>query len=518
MYNCVINIKTFDCEKYIIDVISEAEAPYECEIKLLPEGEDCSDSPDSLIVFGSMKTYTQKREAVKSGYSVVIADEKTAVSDISAENTDIWMLPEGYKDKAQLVKAYFSRLIGNIKRSFDCRRYKICLETTIDSVPDLVWYKDMRGAHVLTNDSFCDAVDKTKEQVYKKGHFYIWDIPQEEYEQGDYVCLESEEIVINAGKTCYFDEKVKTKRGMKQFKTYKSPLYDVNGELFGTCGIAVDMTDLDKIDSELRVILESVPYGIMLEDNDGKLVSANCALRQYFPEIEEYIGKQSIEWKRSTDERCVRIGENAYQIGEGEESFVLSYRKQQILDALGEEIGVVFVFRDITAEKLLHDKTREHANTDFLTGLNNRRSLFSHLSKIKDKPQLSMITIDLDNFKKVNDVCGHKAGDNVLVETARMMQECFPKDFIARLGGDEFLVVISRQVEQKELADKTQSFIDTFIERFSDCPEMAVMTVSAGISSQSGAHNAEQLMHNSDSALYKAKKSGKSKYCFYEEE
>ena len=136
----------------------------------------------------------------------------------------------------------------------------------------------------------------------------------------------------------------------------------------------------------------------------------------------------------------------------------------------------------------------------------------------KGKPQLSMITIDLDNFKKVNDVCGHKAGDDVLVETARMMGECFERDFIARLGGDEFLVVISREIDREELSAKTQEFIDTFIERFSDCPEMAVMTVSAGISSQSGECNAEQLMHNSDSALYKAKKGGKSRYYFYEEE
>ena len=68
---------------------------------------------------------------------------------------------------------------------------------------------------------------------------------KEEYEQGEYICLESEEIVLQEKKTCIFDEKVKTKHGMRQFKTYKSPIFDDNEQLIGTVGIAHDVTDLE---------------------------------------------------------------------------------------------------------------------------------------------------------------------------------------------------------------------------------------------------------------------------------
>ena len=138
---------------------------------------------------------------------------------------DLWVM-DGSADE-QLYAAYFRRLLSFMKERADSRRTRICFDTGIDSIPDLVWFKDVKGAHLKVNDGFCHAVEKTKEQIYKRGHYYIWDIPKEEYDQGDYVCLESEDIVMNSRKTCLFDEKVKTKSGMRQFKTYKSPLIDM---------------------------------------------------------------------------------------------------------------------------------------------------------------------------------------------------------------------------------------------------------------------------------------------------
>lgn len=114
----------------------------------------------------------------------------------------------------------------------------------IDSVPDLIWFKDVRGAHLKVNNAFCSAVGKTKNDVQGRGHYYIWDLKQEEYEQGEYVCLETEEIVLREKKTRAFDEKVKSKHGLRQFKTYKSPIFDEDHQVVGTVGIAHDVTDL----------------------------------------------------------------------------------------------------------------------------------------------------------------------------------------------------------------------------------------------------------------------------------
>ena len=71
-----------------------------------------------------------------------------------------------------------------------------CLDTVIDSIPDLVWFKDVRGSHEKVNEAFCRAVGKTKENIRGRGHYYIWDMTPKDYAAGEYVCLESEEEVI----------------------------------------------------------------------------------------------------------------------------------------------------------------------------------------------------------------------------------------------------------------------------------------------------------------------------------
>ncbi|MBQ2823338.1 MAG: diguanylate cyclase [Oscillospiraceae bacterium] len=510
MYNCVVKVKLIGCDFEFEDLLNAEQLPEDCKVELLSD-ED-AESPDVLYVYGGISDFNDKTQNC-GGVSAVITDG----NDIPDGNAELWVIPDGCSNRGKLLERYFLSAVCKIKEAFDHRIMKICLDTAADSVPDLIWFKDVIGAHLMTNESFCKAVEKTKEQIYKRGHYYIWDIPKEEYDQGDYVCLESEEVVMKEGKTCLFDEKVKTKSGMRQFKTYKSPLYDVDGRLFGTCGVARDVTDLHKINSELEVVLESVPFGIMIEDTEETLVSANRPLEKFFPDVAAYEGKNCAEWKAATIDN-VEINELTVDC-DGKQH-ILKFAKEPINDIFGERIGMVTVFRDVTSEHELQKQTAEHANTDFLTGLNNRRSLFAYLEKARKQPYMSMITVDLDNFKKVNDTCGHKMGDNVLVETAGMLNECFSNDFVARLGGDEFLVVITREADREQLEAETQHFIDSFNANFAGNSDLAVMTVSAGlsvgVSGKDSAHNAEALMYSSDSALYEAKKSGKSRYSVYE--
>ncbi|MDE6530866.1 MAG: PAS domain S-box protein, partial [Lachnospiraceae bacterium] len=192
-------------------------------------------------------------------------DEMVAVKQEQLAKADmLWVMP-GDRYQKDLLAIYYKKLLLFMKNIADNRKQKICFNTLIDSLPDLIWFKDQKGAHLIVNDGFCSTVEKTKEQIYKKGHYYIWDIPKEEYEQGDYVCLESEDIVMEARKTCLFDENVKTKGGMRLFKTYKSPLIDANEEIFGTCGFAHDVTELQNISQELAIVLKSLPFAVVIE-------------------------------------------------------------------------------------------------------------------------------------------------------------------------------------------------------------------------------------------------------------
>ena len=165
-------------------------------------------------------------------------EEKLMQSDLSIIE-DIWYLPLS----ESALKFFFSRWQRSYKEIQDHWLTDNYLETMINSVPQMIWYKDNKGAHIKVNDFFCQTVGKTKEQIAGRGHYYIWDIEPDEYAKGEYICMESEYEVMNSGETCVFDEKVKIGSEMRQLKTYKSPLFDLDGSVMGTVGVALDVTE-----------------------------------------------------------------------------------------------------------------------------------------------------------------------------------------------------------------------------------------------------------------------------------
>ena len=86
---------------------------------------------------------------------------------------------------------------------------------------------------------------------------------------------------------------------MRQFKTYKSPLIDEDGTIFGTCGIANDVTAQHNINSELEVILDSMPFAVIINDEKEDVLAANRLFFKYFPEYSEIVGTNLSSWKNS---------------------------------------------------------------------------------------------------------------------------------------------------------------------------------------------------------------------------
>lgn len=196
------------------------------QVLLQKEADEAIKTADIIICELVDADVLQALQQAKTGAEVILCAPAALVQQLSGKTyqflTDIWAQPYG----EAFVIFKLKRLFEAIKAVKDRNLYRSYLETAINSIPNLIWFKDVRGAHLKVNDGFCRAVGKTKADVEGRGHYYIWDIKQEEYEQGEYVCLETEEIVLQKRKTCVFDEKVKTKHGMRQFKTYKSPIFD----------------------------------------------------------------------------------------------------------------------------------------------------------------------------------------------------------------------------------------------------------------------------------------------------
>ena len=159
--------------------------------------------------------------------------------DMSAV-TDIWPMPLSEEEMA----FRFLRWQQTNKMSKDYWQTQNYLDTTINSVPHMIWYKDKTGAHMKVNDFFCKTVNKTMEQIEGRGHYYIWDLTPDDYAKGEFICMESEFEVMDKRETCIFDEDVKISDEMRKLQTYKSPLFDLDGSVMGTVGIALDVTDL----------------------------------------------------------------------------------------------------------------------------------------------------------------------------------------------------------------------------------------------------------------------------------
>ena len=326
---------------------------------------------------------------------------------------------------------------------------------------------------------------------------------------------------MDSRQTQLFDENVKTKHGMSQFKTYKSPLIDENGEIFGTCGIAHDVSDLQNIHRELNVVLESMPFGVIMEDRDKNIVSVNKKLSEIFPAVKDMVGMKYEDWKAkyfANSKPFINGGEKK-EISLGGRNLTICLKEMNLQDSFGADIGRIVLFSDVTAEQEYTKNVEKRAGTDFLTKLNNRQSLFNHLNYLDESTILSMITIDLDNFKKVNDTYGHYVGDEALVTTSRVLLQSFSDDFVSRLGGDEFLVVISRSIGLEEVEEECEQFFCSLKVAFSERPEFKALSASIGIAyseiKKGENQDIETVMKESDSDLYKAKHNGKNTICIY---
>ena len=193
---------------------------------------------------------------------IIMSDDPTPfLENVAPYIDDIWPL----EHLADMAAFKFGRLLETLKREKDAWLTETYLEQTINTLPDMIWYKDMKGLHLHVNDAFCTAVNKQKRDVEGRDHYYIWDIPREVYERSDYVCVETEDDVIKARKTCLFDEEVMSAQGLRKLKTYKTPIFDEDGDtIIGTVGIARDVTQMNKYkDTIRRLTREDTLTGLM---------------------------------------------------------------------------------------------------------------------------------------------------------------------------------------------------------------------------------------------------------------
>ena len=269
----------------------------------------------------------------KKGSQLILLAEKRQIPELSdalPEAEDLWVLPETEEE----FRFRLNRWQQGYKMKQDFWQTSHFLDATINNVPNLIWYKDKNGIHEKVNDSFCRTVNKTKEQVEGRGHAYIWDV-----EEDDPACIESENEVMRKQKTFVSEEIIKAGTGMRTLTTYKSPLYDIDGSVMGTVGVAIDVTQERAYEQEIinknrthETIFTTIDCGVMRHTIDGtRVISINrAALRILGYESVEELMEAGFDTVADSvfSEDKPRLKESIHQLRKEGDSVSVEYRVQ----------------------------------------------------------------------------------------------------------------------------------------------------------------------------------------------
>ncbi|RTL58136.1 MAG: EAL domain-containing protein [Rhodocyclaceae bacterium] len=210
----------------------------------------------------------------------------------------------------------------------------------------------------------------------------------------------------------------------------------------------------------------------------------------------------------------------------GEHWFELSAARTQ--PRPGKPITFIMLSRDITERKRAAAEIEQLAYFDALTQLPNRRLIFSRLrqalsASLRHHTYGALLFIDLDDFKTLNDTKGHKIGDLLLKEVALRLAHCVRvEDSIARLGGDEFVILLEELgPSMEEAASQAEGIAEKVLDRIRQPFPLDNLdhhaTGSIGICLFSGQTESEdELLKRADAAMYRAKKSGRNTWCFFD--
>jgi diguanylate cyclase (GGDEF)-like protein/PAS domain S-box-containing protein len=200
----------------------------------------------------------------------------------------------------------------------------------------------------------------------------------------------------------------------------------------------------------------------------------------------------------------------------------VALRLSPIQDAKGRVIGFSGIGRDITERTRVEERTRHLALHDSLTGLPNRTLFHDRLHRALAEAErydrrAGLLLLDLDQFKDINDMLGHTAGDQLLVEVARRLGACVrASDTVARLGGDEFALILTEMRRPEDAAAVARKAMQALARPFRlDGREMHA-TTSLGIAvGPADGEDPSQLLRAADMALYRAKAEGRNTFRFY---
>jgi diguanylate cyclase (GGDEF)-like protein/PAS domain S-box-containing protein len=283
-----------------------------------------------------------------------------------------------------------------------------------------------------------------------------------------------------------------------------------------------------ELEAHYQRLVEQLPLVIYVDD-----LSENCGNIYTSPQVEALLGYTVEEWISDPDlfvrmlhpDDRERVLAEVHHTNESGEPFVSEYRllakdgrivwirdESTMHAEAGQAVHTQGYMLDITRRREAEEDLRRLAWSDSLTSLPNRALLVDRLRDVEADSPRSLLFLDLDDFKTINDSLGHPTGDGVLVELARRIGEVIREgDLVARIGGDEF-AVLAEMADAATLEVLANRLLVAVGEPFVLDGRELRLSASIGIATGSGA---EELLRNADLAMYEAKRRGGARFAFF---
>lgn len=255
-----------------------------------------------------------------------------------------------------------------------------------------------------------------------------------------------------------------------------------------------------------EVLAELLPTGVLVLDDAGRPVYVNgsaCGMLRREPEEIKRDGLLALVAPEDREHLAAVVGRVTSVSGRESCTVRLDSRDDVVecrLMSVGEpEVSiVVMTIEDVTARQAAEAALEHRANHDGLTGIRNRSSILDLLRERLDVGRSTAVAyLDLDGFKRVNDVGGHAEGDRLLIAVAHALVDALPDAVVGRIGGDEFVVVVTADVNAEALADHVRSAVGR-VER----ARQAGVTASVGVAVAREGEGPRELLHRADERMY----------------
>ncbi|WP_255988240.1 sensor domain-containing diguanylate cyclase [Chitinolyticbacter albus] len=414
----------------------------------------------------------------------------------------------------------------------------LSLRTILDEIGAYIYAKDLRGCYTYVNQRVLSQFHRTLDEVIDNDDGVFFDLASsDQLKQNDRYVLETGETVVREETNFVLPTGEK-----RVYWTVKKPVRDADGHIIGMCGISTDITEQKELRARaeqqqtlLETVLNNVDALIYMKDDQRRFHYANQKVAQVFGRSQaEIVGCLDSELvPEALADQFWQLDQKVFATGHsqaseesltGPDGKVRHYGSHKVpLDLVSTVKTLIGFSSDITELYDLKEQLRLQSITDALTGLANRRQFFDLAmqacsASLRHRRPLTLLMLDLDHFKDVNDLYGHPAGDTVLQSFARLLQDAVRReDIVGRVGGEEFAVLLpdTATAEAEGLAERILAAIR--VQYYVVEEHELTVTASIGVAERRTTDTSfDALYSRADRLLYEAKHLGRDRICYAE--